>query len=60
MADHRNCKDSRGEKNAYSHPSLAPTLHLQSLAFFRFCVLAPEEMNSIVFSKKKGEKSEDY
>lgn len=33
------CKDSRGEKNAKSHPSIAPTLHLQSLDFFHFCVL---------------------
>ena len=28
--------------------------------YFRFCVLASEGMNAIVFGKEKGEKSEDY
>ena len=42
-------------------------LHLSALAFlflwsilFIFCVLAPEGMNSIVFGRDKGERSEVY
>ena len=38
----------------------APTLHWLWAILFIFCVLAPEGMKSIVFGKKKGERSEVY
>ncbi|MBP0058378.1 hypothetical protein JYQ75_13430, partial [Anaerobutyricum soehngenii] len=42
------------------HLKHAPKPHLGYGIISFFCVLAPEGMNSIVFGKDKGERSEDF
>ena len=47
------------KRNALTY-AFAPKPHLGYGIISFFCVLAPEEMNAIVFGRDKGERSEVY